>query len=92
MENLELTHFLCGRVNAIYFWDGIAALDAPAHNLVFKDIYIHRVDGFGMNFRDIDSVKILNCRLEYCGFGALEGPTAQYSGWKHVVIRGCTLS
>lgn len=92
MENLEITHYPCGRGNTIYFWDGIAALDSPAHNLVFKDIYIHHIDGFGMNFCDIDSVQILNCRLEYCGFGALGGPPPQHGGWRHVVIRGCTLS
>ncbi len=33
-------------------------------------------------------LQIINCRIEYCGLGALGG----LGGWRNVTIRGCPLS
>ncbi|MGB9823573.1 MAG: right-handed parallel beta-helix repeat-containing protein [Candidatus Hydrothermia bacterium] len=92
IENLEITHYVCGSGESIYFRDGIEILNAPAHHIVLKDLYINHIDEYGMNFRDVDSIQILGCRIEYCGFGAMGGPAADSGGWRNVLIRGCSLS
>ncbi|MDW8102963.1 MAG: hypothetical protein RMK30_08815 [Anaerolineae bacterium] len=63
-------------------------MGVPAAHIVLRDLYIHHVDEFGMNIQDVEDLQILNCRIEYCGFGAL----GEHSGWRSVTIRGCSLS
>lgn len=92
IENLEITHNNNLKGEGKYFREGITIVDAPSKNLVFKNLYIHHIDEYGMDMRDIDSIQIIGCRIEYCGFGSLGGPEANYGGWRNVVIKGCTLS
>lgn len=92
IEHLEITHDIHAQGQAGWFRDGIEVLGAPATHLVFQDLYIHHLDEFGMNLQDIQDVEILNCRIEYCGFGALGGPLGERGGWRNVTIRECSLS
>lgn len=92
IENIELTHNDTLRGEGKFFRDGIYACDAPASNIVLKNIYIHHLDEMGINIRDVDRLEIIGCRIEYCGFGAIGGPEATQGGWRNVLIKKCTLS
>ena len=92
IENLEITSDDRASGEARYFRDGIEILGRPASHIVLKDLYIHHLDEFGMNFQDVEDLQILDCRIEYCGFGAIGGPEGTAGGWRNVLIRGCRLS
>ncbi len=92
IENLEITHDDSVHGEAAWFRDGVEILGTPAAHLVLQDLYIHHVDEFGMNIQDVQDLQILNCRIEYAGFGALGGPAGEHGGWRDVVIRGASLS
>lgn len=92
MENLEITHDDRAQGEASYLRDGIQIVERPAGHIVLKDLYIHHVDEFGMNFQDVDDLQIIDSRIEYSGFGALGGPAGQQGGWRNVRISGCSLS
>lgn len=92
IENLEITHDDTAVGNALWFREGITALDAPVAHLVFQDLYIHHIDEMGIDIGDVEDLQIINCRIEYCGFGAIGGPRGQHGGWRNVTIRGCSLS
>ena len=92
IENLEITHNDNLSKEGKYFRDGIEILGEPSHHITLKNLYIHHIDEFGMNFQDVDTLNIIDCRIEYCGFGGLGGPAPEAGGWRNVVIRGCTLS
>jgi putative hemolysin/PKD repeat protein len=93
LENLEITHDDQASGDAIYFRDGVEILwEEPASHIVLKDLYIHHIDEFGLNVRDVDDLKVIDCRIEYCGFGAMGGPEADAGGWRNVLIQGCDLS
>lgn len=92
MENLEITHDDQVQGAALWFRDGIDILEAPAAHIVLQNIYIHHLDEFGINAQDVDDLQILNCRVEYCGFGAIGGPAGEHGGWTNAVIRGSSLS
>ncbi len=92
IENLEITHDDEAQGTSAWFRDGIEVLGAPAAHLVLQGLYIHHVDEFGMNLQDIEDVHILDCRIEYAGFGALGGPQGQQGGWRYVTVRGGSLS
>ncbi len=92
IRNLEITHDNTAAGEAAWFRDGLEILGTPAAHIVLEDLYIHHVDEFGMNIQDVEDLQILNCRVEYAGFGALGGPAGEHGGWRDVVIRGCTLS
>ncbi|MFN3413261.1 MAG: right-handed parallel beta-helix repeat-containing protein [Thermoanaerobaculum sp.] len=92
VENLEITHDDQVSGGELYFRDGLQILYAPSAHIVLKDLYIHHVDEFGMNIQDVEDLQIINCRIEYCGFGALGGPPGQQGGWRNVTITGCSLS
>lgn len=92
IENLEITHNENQSGSGRYFRDGIEILGSPAKGIILKNLYIHHIDEFGMNFQDVESLKILNSRIEYCGFGSLGGPAGESGGWRYVEIIGCTLS
>ena len=87
IENLEITSD-----NGALFRDGIAAVGGAGSNLILKDIYIHHLDEFGIDFGDVENVQILNCDITYCGFGSIGGPTGVSGGWRNVLIQGCDLS
>lgn len=92
IENLEITHDDNAKGATCWFRDGIEVLGEPGRHLVFQNLYVHHLDEFGMNLQDIEAVEILNCRIEYCGFGALGGPLGEHGGWQNVTIRDCFLS
>ncbi len=92
IENLEITHDSSASGSSIFFRDGIEIIGSPASHLVFKDIYIHHIDEMGMNIQDVDDLQIINCRIEYCGFGAIGGPTGSQGGMRNVLIQNCSLS
>jgi len=92
IQNLEITHDTSASGQAAWFRDGVEILGAPAAHIVLQDLYIHHVDEFGMNIQDVEDLQILNCRIAYCGFGALGGPAGEHGGWRNVTIRGCSLS
>ncbi len=87
LENLEITSN-----NGATFRDGISAVGGAANNIVFEDLYIHHLDEFGIDLGDVQYVDILNCDINYCGFGSVGGPTGESGGWRNVLISGCDLS
>jgi hypothetical protein len=87
LENLEITNH-----DGQPFRDGIELMETPGAHIVFKDLYVHHLDEFGLNIQDVDDLRVEDCRIEYCGFGAVGGPTAAADGWTNVVITGCSLS
>ncbi len=92
VENLEITHDDAATGEAAWFREGVEILGAPSAHIVLQDLYIHHIDEFGMDIQDVEDLQILNCRIEYCGFGALGGPAGEHGGWRNVTIRGCSLS
>ncbi len=92
IENLEITHDDQAAGESIWFREGVEILGAPSAHIVLRDLYIHHIDEYGMDIQDVEDLHILNCRLEYCGFGALGGPAGEQGGWRDVTIRGCSLS
>ncbi len=92
IENLEITHDPSAKGSAVFFRDGVEILSKPSSHIILKDLYIHHLDEFGMNIQDVDDLQIINCRIEYCGFGALGGPAGVRGGWKNVRIQNCRLS
>jgi len=92
IANLEITHDDQAQGEALWFREGVEILGAPAAHIILEDLYIHHVDEFGMNIQDVEDLQILNCRIEYAGFGALGGPAGEHGGWRNVVIRGSSLS
>lgn len=92
VENLEITHDSTVTGEATWFRDGVEILGNPSSHIILKDLYIHHIDEFGMNIQDVEDLQIINCRIEYCGFGALGGPLGNYGGWRNVKIQNCRLS
>ncbi len=92
IENLEITSDDSVSGSSRFFREGIQILGSPASHIVLEDMYIHHIDEFGIDVQDVENLQLLNCHIEYCGFGAIGGPTGQHGGWRNVVIRGCSLS
>lgn len=92
VENIEITHDPQAKGDKAQFRDGIVIVEKPCQHIVLKDLHIHHLDEFGLNFQDVSDLKIVQCRIEYCGFGAIGGPAAQQGGWRNVLIRGCRLA
>jgi len=92
VENLEITHDAQAGGTGVYFRDGIQILGQPASHIVLRDLYVHHLDEFGLNVQDVDDLQVLNCRFEYCGFGAVGGPEAEHGGWRNVRIQNCHLA
>jgi hypothetical protein len=93
IENLEITHDDTASGDDRFFRDGISSMEKPSGNIVLKDLYIHHIDEFGVNIQDVDQLQILDCRIEYCGFGSIGGPEAgRGGGWKNALVQNCRLS
>ena len=92
LENLEITHDDTATGTALWSRDGIEILSEEASHIVLDGLYIHHLDEFGINAKDVEDLQILNCRIEFCGFGAIGGPAGEHGGWRDVVIRGSSLS
>ncbi len=87
IENLEITHDTNALGTAKYFREGINLTGAPASaHIVLDDLYIHHLDEFGIDAQDVDSLTITNCRIEYCGFGAIGGPAGAAGGLTNLRI------
>jgi len=92
IDNLEITHDDQASGESAYFRDGIVIADEPASHVILKDLYIHHIDEFGLDIQDVNDLQVINCRIEYCGFGAMGGPARDHGGWQNVRIQGCHLS
>jgi hypothetical protein len=92
VKNLEITHDDTAKGEAVYFRDGVYIIDSPASHIVLDNLYIHHLDEFGVDIRDIDGLQVSDCRIEYCGFGAMGGPEAEHGGWRNVGIYRSRLS
>ncbi|MGB9589999.1 MAG: hypothetical protein ACP5QG_01140 [candidate division WOR-3 bacterium] len=57
LENLEIASD-----EGAWFRDGIEALSGPLNHAVFKDLYIHNLDEFGINIEDVNDLQILGYR------------------------------
>ena len=73
------------------FRDAIASWE-PASNIVLSNLYIHHIDGSGIDLQDIDGLSLLDSTIEYCGFGAVGGAAGVAGGWKNVLIKNCKLA
>jgi len=87
IENMEIKSY-----NGNPFREAICGTDGPVEHITLKDLYIHNIDEFGIDIGDINDINIINCKISYCGFGAIGGPAGQYGGWQNVLIDSCELS
>jgi len=87
IENLEITSD-----DRAVLRDGITAIDRPVSHIVINNLYIHHLNEFGINLKDVKHGLVFNSKIEYCGFGSIGGPKAKSGGWQHVVIKDCSLS
>lgn len=87
IENLEITSDRGGILR-----EGITAIDKPVSHIVFNNLYIHHINEFGMNFKDVKYMLVFNSKINYCGFGSMGGPEAKSGGWRYVVLTDCSLS
>lgn len=87
IENLEMTTDK-GEV----LRDGISAIEKPVSHIVLNNLYIHHINEFGMNLKDVKHMLISNSKITYCGFGSLGGPKARSGGWQYVLLKNCDLS
>ena len=71
--------------------DGICGVNESISHLTLKNLYIHHIDEFGINFKDVQDLEIDNCTITYCGFGSIGGPTG-VTGWQNCTITNSTLS
>lgn len=72
--------------------DGITGTEGDVEGVVLKDLHVHHLNEFGLNMGDVHDLQVVDCVFEYCGFGAVGGPRGENGGWRHVVIRGSSLS
>ncbi|HPE69077.1 MAG TPA: right-handed parallel beta-helix repeat-containing protein [Thermotogota bacterium] len=87
LQNLEIT-----ADTPSFFRDAITGVEGPNAHLEFEDLYIHHIDQFGINLKDVSYLDIRDCILEYCGFGCIGGPEGDAGGWQNVTIQDCELS
>jgi hypothetical protein len=92
VENLEITHDDRVSGESLYYRTGITISGDPSRSIILKNLYIHHVDEYGIDMQDVQDIKILNCRLEYCGYGAIGGPEGTAGGIRNLTIQNCTLS
>lgn len=87
IENLEIT-----AASGETLRDGILGVDGDIHGIILENLYIHHLNEFGINIGDISDIQIINCRLQYCGFGGIGGPSGNFGGWRNAKISGCNLA
>ncbi|MCX7995303.1 MAG: right-handed parallel beta-helix repeat-containing protein, partial [candidate division WOR-3 bacterium] len=87
IENFEITSN-----NGREFREAISGINGPVEHVILKNLNIHHIDEFGIDIGDVNDLKILDCRITYCGFGSIGGPAGQQGGWRNVLIKGCNLS
>lgn len=93
LENLEITHDPTATGKHRWFRTGIDISETPASHIELKDLYIHHLDEGALNIQDVNDIKAINCRFEYCGFGGILGPAAGPGGGvRHLLVKGCRLS
>jgi len=92
VRNLEITHDPAVAAPALYFRGGIDIAGSPSIHILLQNLYIHHIDEMAVNVQDCDQLQIINCRLEYCGFGAIGGPAGAAGGVTNLLVRGCELS
>ncbi len=90
LEHLEITH--SPQAQDLRFREGITIVGAPAAHLVFRDLFIHHVDEFGIDIQDVEDLTLSDSRITYAGFGALGGPAGEHGGWRQVTIRNTELA
>ncbi|MEM2896224.1 MAG: right-handed parallel beta-helix repeat-containing protein [Candidatus Bathyarchaeia archaeon] len=87
IQNLEITND-----GGAYFREGVEGSSNPVSHVVLQELYIHHLDEMGINIADANDLKIIDCDIVYCGFGAIGGPAGSQGGWRNVLIEGCSLS
>jgi hypothetical protein len=92
IENIEITSDPEAGGQQRWFREGISAVGAPTGDISLRNLYIHHLDEFGIDLQDVDGLTITDCRIEYCGFGAIGGPEGDEGGWRGVVVEGCRLA
>jgi len=92
LENLEITHDNQAAGDGLWFREAISLIGAPGSHIELRDLYIHHLDEFGIDIQDVDDLLVRDCRIEYCGFGAMGGPEGSAGGWRNVRIEDCRLS
>lgn len=86
IENLEITSDY-----GADFREGVSA-SGFCETITLRDLHIHHMDEFGIDFQDVNKLDIVDCEILYCGFGAIGGPKGTAGGWRDVIISGCDLS
>ena len=86
ISDMELTNNHSGWIR-----DGICGVNEPLHTINLKNLYIHHIDEFGVNFKDVENLNIDNCTITYCGFGSIGGPYGEI-GWRNCNITNSSLS
>lgn len=92
LEHLEITSDYRVKGDGRWFRDGISNVGEASNHLIFNDLYIHHLDEFGIDLQDVSNIEISNCRVEFCGFGAIGGPEGDHGGWQDATIKHCRLS
>jgi len=87
IENLEITS-----AHKAHFREAITGTAGPVEQVILKDLNIHHIDEFGIDIGDANNLQIINCRITYCGFGAIGGPAGAQGGWRNILIDNCDLS
>lgn len=92
VANIEITHDTAATGDDVWFSDGITVQGKIAMDIALENLYIHHVDNRGLNIQDADRLTVTNCKVEYCGGGAIGGPTPKQGGWKNVKLAGSRFS
>jgi hypothetical protein len=92
IENLEISQDDQVPRNRRRFREGVHLMDKPGRHIALVGLVGHHIDDMGMNLQDVEHLLISNCRLEYCGGGAVGGPAGTHGGWRNVLIRQCEFS
>ena len=92
VENLEICSDASAGGKRRWFREGVSNVGEPSRHVVLRNLRIHHLDEMGVDLQDVDDIEIVDCRIEYCGFGSIGGPEGEEGGWRNVVIRDCRLS
>lgn len=87
IKNLEITSN-----NGANFREAISGVEGQLRHIIINNLYIHHLDEFGIDLKDVNHITIDNTKIKYTGFGAIGGPEAEFGGWRNVLIRDSWLS